>query len=139
MRKTKLERTGESAAIEAIRHARGLGINLFDTTQGYGSRASERLLGRALREELDNRREEVVIATKGGLRPTDDGLARDASPAWLRAGLDAGLQGLGTDHVDVLPYAREHDIGVLVYGPLAHGLLTGTGAVTGAGPSPEAV
>jgi aryl-alcohol dehydrogenase-like predicted oxidoreductase len=25
-----------------------------------------------------------------------------------------------------LPYAREHDIGVLVYGPLAHGLLTGT-------------
>ncbi len=26
---------------------------------------------------------------------------------------------------DVLPYAREHDIGVLAYGPLAHGLLTG--------------
>jgi aryl-alcohol dehydrogenase-like predicted oxidoreductase len=26
---------------------------------------------------------------------------------------------------DVLPYAREHDIGVLVYGPLAHGLLSG--------------
>jgi aryl-alcohol dehydrogenase-like predicted oxidoreductase len=27
---------------------------------------------------------------------------------------------------EVLPYARENDIGVLVYGPLAHGLLTGT-------------
>lgn len=27
---------------------------------------------------------------------------------------------------DVLPYSREHNIGVLVYGPLAHGLLTGT-------------
>jgi aryl-alcohol dehydrogenase-like predicted oxidoreductase len=26
---------------------------------------------------------------------------------------------------DLLPYAREHNIGVLVYGPLAHGLLTG--------------
>lgn len=26
----------------------------------------------------------------------------------------------------LLPYAREHDIGVMVYGPLAHGLLTGT-------------
>ena len=25
----------------------------------------------------------------------------------------------------VLPYCRTHDIGVLVYGPLAHGLLTG--------------
>jgi hypothetical protein len=215
MRKTKLGRTGievspiafgtwqlggdwgsfdESAAIEAIRHARRLGINFFDTAQGYGFGASERLLGRALREELDNRREEVVIATKGGLRPTDDGLVRDSSPAWLRAGVDASLQALGTDHIDVyqvhwpdsdtpfaetagtlgelvadgkirhvgvsnfdapqmdefsrtqpvetlqppyhlfrreieadvLPYAREHDIGVLVYGPLAHGLLTGT-------------
>lgn len=28
--------------------------------------------------------------------------------------------------VELLPYAREHDIGVLVYGPLAHGLLSGT-------------
>jgi aryl-alcohol dehydrogenase-like predicted oxidoreductase len=27
---------------------------------------------------------------------------------------------------DELPYAHEHDVGVLVYGPLAHGLLTGT-------------
>jgi aryl-alcohol dehydrogenase-like predicted oxidoreductase len=26
---------------------------------------------------------------------------------------------------EILPYAREHNIGVLVYGPLAHGLLTG--------------
>ena len=26
---------------------------------------------------------------------------------------------------EVLPYAREHDIGVLAYSPLAHGLLTG--------------
>jgi aryl-alcohol dehydrogenase-like predicted oxidoreductase len=26
---------------------------------------------------------------------------------------------------EVLPYCREHDVGVLVYGPLAHGLLTG--------------
>jgi aryl-alcohol dehydrogenase-like predicted oxidoreductase len=184
----------ESAAIEAIRHARELGINFFDTAQGYGFGASERLLGRALRDELDHRRDEVVIATKGGLRPTDDGLVRDSSPAWLRAGVDASLRALGTDHIDVyqvhwpdpetpfaetagalgdlvasgkirhvgvsnfdarqmdefsgtqpvetlqppyhlfrreieadvLPYAREHDIGVLVYGPLAHGLLTGT-------------
>ena len=27
---------------------------------------------------------------------------------------------------EVLPYTRAHNIGVLVYGPLAHGLLTGT-------------
>ncbi|WP_163506282.1 aldo/keto reductase [Fodinicola acaciae] len=30
-----------------------------------------------------------------------------------------------TAEADILPYARENDIGVLVYGPLGHGLLTG--------------
>jgi len=183
----------EEASVEAIRHARGLGINLFDTAQGYGFGASERLLGRALRDDLDNRRDEVVIATKGGLRMTDDGLVRDSSPAWLRRGVDDSLRALEVDHIDVyqvhwpdpkvpfaetaaalqelvdegkirhvgvsnfdagqiaefaqtrpvetvqppyhlfrrdietelIPYTREHDIGVLVYGPLAHGLLTG--------------
>jgi aryl-alcohol dehydrogenase-like predicted oxidoreductase len=184
----------EQQAVAAIRQARELGINLFDTAQGYGFGASEELLGRALRDDLDKRRDEVVIATKGGLRMTDDGLVRDASPAFLRAGLEDSLRALDVDHVDIyqvhwpdpgipfaetaagledlvqdgkvrhvgvsnydttqvaefaetrpvetiqppyhlfrrdvetslLPYAREHDIGVLVYGPLAHGLLTGS-------------
>jgi aryl-alcohol dehydrogenase-like predicted oxidoreductase len=183
----------EEAGVAAIRHARELGVNLFDTAQGYGFGASERLLGRALRDELDNRRDEVMIATKGGLRMTEEGLVRDASPAWLRSGVDDSLRALGVDYVDlyqvhwpdpkvplaetagalqelvdegkirhvgvsnfdagqmaefartrpvetlqppyhlfrrdieaeVLPYCREHDVGVLVYGPLAHGLLTG--------------
>jgi aryl-alcohol dehydrogenase-like predicted oxidoreductase len=184
----------EQQAVAAIRQARELGINLFDTAQGYGFGASEELLGRALRDDLDKRRDEVVIATKGGLRMTDDGLVRDASPAFLRAGLEDSLGALDVDHVDIyqvhwpdpgvpfaetaagleelvqegkvrhvgvsnydaiqvaefadtrpaetiqppyhlfrrdvetslLPYAHEHDIGVLVYGPLAHGLLTGS-------------
>src|SRR6476646_6209854 len=68
----------EDDATAAIRQARELGVNLFDTAQGYGFGASERLLGRALRDELANHRDEVVIATKGGLRMTDDGLVRDS-------------------------------------------------------------
>jgi aryl-alcohol dehydrogenase-like predicted oxidoreductase len=183
----------EQQALAAIRHARELGVNLFDTAQGYGFGASEQLLGRALRDDLDKRRDDVVIATKGGLRMTDDGLIRDASPDFLRGGLEDSLRALGIDYVDiyqvhwpdpnvpfaetaaaleelvqegkirhvgvsnydaaqmaefarirpvetlqppyhlfrrdveadVLPYAREHGVGVLVYGPLAHGLLTG--------------
>jgi hypothetical protein len=43
-------RVDEDAAIAAIRHARSLGVNLFDTAQGYGFGASERVLGRALRD-----------------------------------------------------------------------------------------
>jgi aryl-alcohol dehydrogenase-like predicted oxidoreductase len=184
----------ENAAITAIRRARELGVNFFDTAQAYGFGASERLLGKALRDELTRNRDQVVIATKGALRMTDSGLVRDASPEWLRQGVDASLTALGVDHIDlyqvhwpdpkvpatetagalrelvadgkighvgvsnydaqqmaefartlpvetlqppyhlfrrdiedeVLPYSREHNIGVLVYGPLAHGLLTGT-------------
>ncbi|HEX3563341.1 MAG TPA: aldo/keto reductase [Solirubrobacterales bacterium] len=182
------------AGIAAIRRARELGTNLFDTAQGYGFGASEQLLGEALRDDLDHHRDEVVIATKGGLRMTDDGLVRDSSRDWLRHGVDASLKALAVEHVDLyqvhwpdpdvpfaetagalqelvdegkirhvgvsnydvdqieefartrpvetvqppyhlfrrfiedelLPYTQDHDIGVLAYGPLAHGLLTGT-------------
>jgi aryl-alcohol dehydrogenase-like predicted oxidoreductase len=183
----------EDAAITAIRRARDLGVNFFDTAQAYGFGASEHILGKALRRELVRERDELVIATKGGLRQTDSGLMRDASPEWLRRGVDSSLTALGIDHIDlyqvhwpdptvpaaetagalrdlitdgkighvgvsnydtaqmtefsatlpvetlqppyhlfrrdiedeVLPYCRTRDIGVLVYGPLAHGLLTG--------------
>ncbi len=184
----------EREAIAAIRHARGLGINLFDTAQAYGFGVSERLLGEALHDELRAHREEIVLATKGGLRmDSEHGLVRDCSPAWLRQGVEGSLRNLGVERIDlyqvhwpdpnvpfaetgwvleelreegkiahvgvsnfsarqmvelecscpvesvqppyhlfrreierdVLPYACEQDIGVLVYGPLAHGLLTG--------------
>jgi aryl-alcohol dehydrogenase-like predicted oxidoreductase len=181
-------------AVKAIRRSRELGVNFFDTAQAYGFGASERILGAALHDELASARDELVIATKGGLRKTDTGLVRDASPEWLRRGVDSSLAALGLDHIDLyqvhwpdptvavaetadalgeliaegkirhvgvsnytadqiqefsatlpvetvqppyhlfrrdiedelLPYCREEDVGVLVYGPLAHGLLTGT-------------
>jgi aryl-alcohol dehydrogenase-like predicted oxidoreductase len=184
----------ERQAIDAIRRARALGVNLFDTAQAYGFGVAERLLGEALHDELRAHREEIVLATKGGLRmDAERGLVRDCSPAWLRQGVEGSLRNLGVERIDlyqvhwpdpntpfaqtgealdelreagkiahigvsnfsaeqmaelerfcpveavqppyhlfrreierdVLPYAREHDIGVLVYGPLAHGLLTG--------------
>src|SRR5215210_1640127 len=73
----------ERDATTAIRHALELGVNVFDTAQGYGFGASERLLGRALAPELRASRDQIVIATKGGLRPRGDGIVRDASPGWL--------------------------------------------------------
>ncbi len=88
-------------AIGAIRHARELGINLFDTAQGYGFGASEQLLGQALRDELDTNREAIVIATKGGLRMTGNGLVRDSSRDWLRQGVDDSLRALGVDYIDL--------------------------------------
>src|SRR3954452_19622906 len=91
----------ERDAVSAIRHALELGVNLFDTAQAYGFGASERLLGRALAPELRSRRDEVVIATKGGLRRSSDGVVRDASPTWLRAGVEQSLRALDVDHIDI--------------------------------------
>src|SRR2546426_9039937 len=74
--------TDTEASVAAIRHAAEAGINFFDTAQGYGFGASEHLLAQALQGPP---RDQVVIATKGGLRP-DPGrrVERDASPAWVR-------------------------------------------------------
>src|SRR5918999_933574 len=91
----------EDTAVAAIRRARELGVNLFDTAQAYGFGVSERLLGRALRHELTHHRHELVIATKGALRRTASGVVRDASPEWLRTGVDASLTALGLDHIDL--------------------------------------
>lgn len=85
--------TDEQRAIDAIRKAADKGITLFDTAQGYGFGASERLLAKALRGRP---RDQMVIATKGGLRPAGDGIVRDSSPAWIRKGVDESLQALDT-------------------------------------------
>jgi aryl-alcohol dehydrogenase-like predicted oxidoreductase len=183
--------TDESAAIAAIRHAADQGINFFDAAQGYGFGASERLIAKAL---AGRPREQVVIATKGGLRRASAGVVeRDAGPDWVRRGVEESLKALGTEYIDlyqvhwpdpktpfaetasaladlvaagkirhvgvsnftafqmeefsdsllvetvqppyhlfrrdiensVLPYTRAHDIGVLAYGTVAHGLLSG--------------
>lgn len=179
-------------ATEAIRHARELGITFFDTAQGYGFGTAEELLADALGSELKHNRDELVIATKGGINPGAE-RSRDAGRDYLRKGVEESLRHLGVDHIDLyqvhwpdrdtpaaetsgvlqelvdagkirhagvsnydatqlaefdavrpvetlqppyhlfrreieaetLPYARKHDIGVLVYSPLASGLLTG--------------
>jgi hypothetical protein len=182
--------TDTAAASEAIRRAADQGVNFFDTAQAYGFGQSEQFLAAALRGLP---REELVIATKGGLRRTDTGLVRDATARSMRDGVDASLRALATDYIDlyqlhwpdpatpfeetadelakliadgkirhvgvsnftveqmerfgatlpvetlqppydlfrrdieadVLPFTAANDIGVLVYGPLAHGLLSG--------------
>ncbi|MGW3622642.1 aldo/keto reductase [Streptomyces sp. NPDC000880] len=89
----------EDAAIAAIRHARDLGINFFDTAQAYGFGASERMLGKALRKEITTDRDSVVIATKGGVLPNGGG--RDASAGYLRQGVEESLRALDVDTIDL--------------------------------------
>jgi aryl-alcohol dehydrogenase-like predicted oxidoreductase len=190
----QVERAQWDAGKASVQKALDLGINFFDTAQAYGFGLAERMLGEALQPYLTKGlREEMVLATKGGLRMEGDKLLRDASPRWLRLGVEQSLVNLGVDYLDlyqvhwpdpttpieetasaldqlvhegkiryigvsnydvahlqaferarkldslqppyslfrrdieqaILPYTRQHGIGVLVYGALAHGLLVG--------------
>ena len=90
----------EDSAVAAIRHARELGVNFFDTAQAYGMGKSEAMLGKALHGELGRERESLVIATKGGINPGAE-RSRDAGRAWLRRGVEESLRALGLDHIDL--------------------------------------
>jgi aryl-alcohol dehydrogenase-like predicted oxidoreductase len=81
----------------AIARALDLGINCFDTAEGYGMGASERALGQA----LGRRRDEAVIVTKFGMAYRDKPNMRDSSRERVIASIDKSLKNLGTDYVDV--------------------------------------
>lgn len=90
----------DEESIATLHAALDAGVNFFDTAYNYGANGeSERLIARA----LGSRRDEIVIATKGGLLWTADRQqVRDGSPANLRRSLEESLRRLETDHVDVL-------------------------------------
>jgi aryl-alcohol dehydrogenase-like predicted oxidoreductase len=81
----------------AVHRALDLGINCFDTAEGYGMGASERALG----EALGARRDDAIIVTKFGMNYRDKPNLRDSSRERVIASIDKSLQNLGTDHVDV--------------------------------------
>jgi myo-inositol catabolism protein IolS len=87
----------EADFARAVNRALDLGINCFDTAEGYGLGASERALGKA----LGTRRDEAVVVTKFGTAYRDKPNMRDSTPERARASIDKSLQALGTDYVDV--------------------------------------
>jgi aryl-alcohol dehydrogenase-like predicted oxidoreductase len=87
----------EDEFVRAIGRALDLGINCFDTAEGYGMGASERALGQA----LGRRRDEAVIVTKFGMNYKDKPNLRDSSAERVHASIDKSLKNLGTDYVDV--------------------------------------
>ena len=91
-------------AVDTIRHALDLGCSLLDTADIYGAGENERLVGRAIK----GRRKEVVLATKGGFVTDVSGnvTGRDGSAQHLRAAVEASLQRLGVDVIDLYTLHR---------------------------------
>jgi aryl-alcohol dehydrogenase-like predicted oxidoreductase len=179
----------EGEVINAVQRALDLGVNCFDTAEGYGFGRSEELLARA----LGSRRKDVILVTKFGIYQRDEKWHRDSTRGQALAAIERSLKFLNTDYVDVylvhwpdrqtpfeepmaaleeivqsgkarfvgvsnfkaeevatcmatrrvdvgqygyhlfdrrmerevFPYCREQGVGMMAYGSLAHGLLTG--------------
>ena len=87
----------EAEFVRANGRALDVGINCFDTAEGYGMGASEIALGQA----LGRRRDEAIIVTKFGMNYKDKPNLRDSSRERVLASIDKSLKNLGTDYVDV--------------------------------------
>jgi hypothetical protein len=179
----------EQEVVAAVQRALDLGINCFDTAEGYGFGKSESLLARA----LGSRRGEAILVTKFGIGYPNRERGRDSRRSQALAAIERSLKFLNTEYVDVylvhwpdvrtpfdetmraleeivqsgkarfvgvsnfrldqlqacmvarrvdvgqygyhmfdrrmetsiFPYCEEHNIGIMAYGSLAHGLLTG--------------
>lgn len=91
--------TSEEEMLEAIRIGIEQGITYFDTADVYGLGTAERILAKG----IGNKRQNVVIATKFGVRRTEDNTRTyyDISPAWMRQAVDGSLKRLNTDYIDI--------------------------------------
>lgn len=87
----------EKELIDAIHTALDEGVNFFDTSDTYGLGQSEITLGKG----LGNHRKDVVIASKFGVRVTQNGTVYDNSPDYIQEALENSLKRLGTDYVDI--------------------------------------
>ena len=90
--------TGERDAADQLKAFWEAGGTLVDTADVYADGGAEYLLGRLLEGLVP--RADLVIATKAGSVPDPD-RRFDCSRGHLLAALDASLQRLGTDHVDL--------------------------------------
>ena len=89
----------EGEAIATIHEALDRGVSLLDTADMYGPFTNERLVGQAIQD----RRDEVIIATKFGNVRDESGafLGISGRPEYVVACCDASLQRLGVEVIDL--------------------------------------
>jgi aryl-alcohol dehydrogenase-like predicted oxidoreductase len=91
-------KSSDDESLAAIRRARDLGINFFDTADSYGFGRSESLLGIV----LSRHRQDVVIATKVGVVRSSSGqLQKDFSREHIFHAVNGSLKRLRSDYIDL--------------------------------------
>jgi len=100
------DQTDAAGAADIVAATRDAGLNAIDTADVYAGGESERIVGRLIAAD----RARWVLASKVanaiGKEPNDRGLSR----RWLTHALDASLQRLGTDWIDLWYLHRDDDI-----------------------------
>ena len=88
---------------QLLRRAVELGVDFIDTAEAYGAGFNEELIASALHPY----KSDLVIATKGGInKPAPDKILADASPAFLRSGVEGSLQKLKLEQIDLYQLHR---------------------------------
>ncbi|KAI3798212.1 hypothetical protein L1987_33482 [Smallanthus sonchifolius] len=87
----------EPDMINLIHHAINAGVTFLDTSDVYGPKTNEILLGKALKGGV---REKVELATKFGIN-YDGAWEVNGDPAYVRAACEASLQRLDIDCIDL--------------------------------------
>lgn len=123
------EENYEFGYTEPIKQAVRCGANLIDTAINYRYQQSEREIGQAIKELIDDgevAREELVVCSKGGFLPLDypfpnpyewikqniygSGLARESdvaldqhcmTPEYIEWSLDKSLENMGLESIDI--------------------------------------
>lgn len=89
--------TDETTSIRIMHKANDLGINFLDTANIYNDGESERVVGKAIAD----RRDQIILATKGRLKVGDGPNDVGASRVHLIREVENSLRRLDTDYMDL--------------------------------------
>jgi len=99
------DQTDATVAANIVAHAHAQGVNFIDTADVYTRGASEQMVGTLIKPT----RHDWVLATKLGNPMSGRINEGHYSRSWILREVDASLQRLQTDHIDVLYLHRDFD------------------------------
>ena len=105
-----LPKIPKNSAVKILELAFDNGINFFDTADKYGNGRAERLLG----EQLANKRNKLIIATKCGITSHGE---RCFKRRYIKTCLEQSLRNLRTDCIDIFQLTKP-DISVIATGEI---------------------